>query len=282
MTGLIKTRCVVTSVALIAGVIAPAARAQHPQPYSPRPHADFSMRASPLRIARFDASAYPRGRHVRVYVTVTARSRTREREAVLRIGRCSGGPPVFPVCEPRVNRVVRFRPDSTTVAHVTALVARPSARTDAIRISLTGRGQVVRPYTSPGVGFVQMLLPARAWSTFTGQSFGLRVARPWEGDHLPYDVTAVGARTAQLDSDRVRPTFSWTATAPSETVLVRGSHTAEHHDDPRRRPRELLRPPHPSPRRRFRPCLVRCGGARRLPLHPVAALAALTRPRNRW
>jgi|GEM_PF-7013369 len=197
-----------------AGVAAPA-------PYRPRPHADFSLRDAGVQVARFDVRARPRGRRVLVSVTLTGRSRAKDMRTVLRVGRCTGGPPTFPICEPvSPGRAVTFRPGRTTVVNLNVRVPRPSVKTNAIRISLTPPGRVVRPFSSPFVGIVEVLLPASAWTTFAGRSFGLRVARPWEGDHLPYDVRSVAARSAQLDHDHLRPTLAWVAQVPVATQVT--------------------------------------------------------------
>lgn len=66
-----------------------------------------------------------------------------------------------------------------------------------------------------------MLLPSSAWTTFPGQRSGLRVARPWEGEGLPHDVTRVTARSAQVDHDRLRATLAWTAASlPAGTAVT--------------------------------------------------------------
>jgi hypothetical protein len=103
------------------------------------------------------------------------------------------------------------------LTRLTADVPRPAARIDAIRVSLTPPGKVVRPSRSPHAALAELLLPARAWTAYPDRAFGLRVYRPWEGDGLPYDVRAVRAAAAQLSPQKLRPTFSWTAGADSET-----------------------------------------------------------------
>jgi hypothetical protein len=195
----------------VAAVLGFTAGAEASAPYVPRPHADFSLRDGGPRIARFDVRAQPRGDRVLVSITLTARSREKDLRAVLRIGRCDGGPPTFPACPPSVSHAVVLHPDTTTIVHLNGRVRRPSTRTNAIRVTLTRPGQVVSPGRSQFVGLVDMLLPASAWTTFPGQRFGLRVARPWEGEGTPYDVTAVTARSAQLDHERLRATLAWTA-----------------------------------------------------------------------
>jgi hypothetical protein len=208
------------AVMTVALLSCTAAVADGATPYRPRPHADFSMRDMGLRIARFDAFAQPHGNRIRVGVTLTARSRAQDLTAVLRIGRCTGGPPTSPICDPNASEVVRFHPGRTTIAHMTAVVPRPDARTDAIRISLTPRGVIVRPYRSRRAGIVDMLLPSSAWTAFAQQAFGLRVSRPWEGDALPYDLRSVGLRAAQIDRDRLRASLRWSANAPPATTVT--------------------------------------------------------------
>src|SRR4051794_8996210 len=68
--------------------------------FHPRPHSDFTLRASGLRIARFDVNARPHGSRIQVSVKLTARSRRSDERVVLRIGRCVGGPATFPSCPP--------------------------------------------------------------------------------------------------------------------------------------------------------------------------------------
>jgi hypothetical protein len=208
----------VTGAALAAA--AGAAGSAAARPYSPRPHSDFTLRESGPRIARFEVNARPRGDRVLVSVTLTARSRRSDVRAILRIGRCVGGPPTFPSCPPAFSQAVLFHPHRTTFVRLGALVPRPNPRTNAVRVSLTPRGKVVRPYRSPGVAYADMLLPASAWTTYADRAFGLRVARPWEGDGLPYDVRTVAARAAQIDHDRLRPTLSWTARGVAPQAIV--------------------------------------------------------------
>jgi hypothetical protein len=201
-------------------VAATSATAAAPAPFHPRPHSDFTLRESDLRVARFDVNARPRGNRILVSVKLTARSRKSDERAVLRIGRCVGGPSTFPSCPPAFSRAVLLHPRRTIVVSVSALLPRPIARTNAIRISLTPRGKIVRPYRSPHVAMVDMLLPAIAWTTYADRAFGLRVLRPWEGDRLPYDVRTIAARAAQIDQDRLRPTLSWTARGVAPQALV--------------------------------------------------------------
>lgn len=205
---------------LFAGAAA-AASAAAPALYGPRPHSDFTLRASALRIARFDVNARPQGRRILVSVTLTARSRRKDVRVVLRIGRCVGGPATFPSCPPAASRRVLLHPHRTVVVRFQGLVLRPRKRTNAIRVSLTAPGRVVRPYRSPHAGIVDMLLPARAWTRYADRSFGVRIARPWEGDALPHDVQAIAVRAAQIDHLRLLPTLSWTAAGvPPQGVVT--------------------------------------------------------------
>jgi hypothetical protein len=206
--------------ALTAAAVVPAtAAASAPAPYSPRPHADFALRDDGLRVARFDVSARPRGDRVLVSVTMTARSRAKDVRTVLRIGACTGGPQTSLNCQPTVNRLVVLHPGSTTITHLNGRVRRP-VRTNAIRVTLTRPGQVVHPPRSPFVGIVDMVLPASAWTTFADRAFGVRVARPWEGDRLPYELTALTAGSAQIDRDRLRTTMAWTAAGLAPGAIV--------------------------------------------------------------
>jgi hypothetical protein len=188
--------------------------------YKPRPHSDFTLRESSLRIARFDVSAQRRGNRILVAVKLTARSRAKDVRAILRIGRCVGGPSTFPSCPPAVSQAVLLHPRRTTFVRLGGLVPPPNPRTNAVRVSLTPPGRVVRPYRSPRAGLVDMLLPASAWTTLAGRSFGVRIARPWEGDGLPYDVRTIASRAAQIDEGRLRPTLSWTAAGVAPQAIV--------------------------------------------------------------
>ncbi len=206
------------AIAVLAA--AATASAAAPARYSPRPHSDLTLRESELRVARFDVRAQPRGNRILVSAKLTARSRTKDFRAVLRIGRCVGGPSAFPSCPPALSRAVLLHPRRTIVVSVSALVRRPIARTNAIRISLTPRGRVARPHKGRTVAMVDMLLPASAWTTYPDRAFGLRIARPWEGDRLPYDVRTIAVRAAQIDRDRLRPTLSWTARGVAPQAIV--------------------------------------------------------------
>ena len=206
-------------LASLATVLTPATAGATSAPYDPRPRASFAMRDAGLRVARFDVHAVPRGERLLVGVTMTARSRARDVRAVMRVGRCTGGPVATPACEPAVNRPVVLHPGRTTIVHLNARVRRPSPTRDAVRVSLTPPGRVVRP-SSPAVAIVDVLLPSSAWTVFPGQRFGLRVARPWEGDGLPYDITTIAARGSQVDADTLQATLGWTADIPPGTVVT--------------------------------------------------------------
>lgn len=205
---------------MLAAAAAGSATAAAPARYDPRPHSDFTLRESEVRVARFDVTARPRSERVLVSVKLTARSRAKDVRAVLRIGRCVGGPSMSPSCPPAFSRAVLLHPRRTIVVSVSALVPRPRARTNAIRVSLTPRGKVVRPHRSRNVAMVDMLLPASAWTTYADRAFGLRITRPWEGDRLPYDVRTIAVRAAQIDLDRLRPTLSWTARGVAPQAIV--------------------------------------------------------------
>lgn len=202
---------------LVAGGSAGAAA---PARYNPRPHSDLTLRESDVRVARFDVTARPRGNRILVSAKLTARSRAKDFRAVVRIGRCVGGPSASPSCPPAFSRAVLLHPRRTIVLSVSALVPRPIARTNAIRVSLTPRGRVVRPHRSRNVAMVDMLLPASAWTTYPDQAFGLRITRPWEGDRLPTDVRTIAVRAAQIDAGRLRPTLSWTARGVAPQAIV--------------------------------------------------------------
>jgi len=201
-------------------VAAGTASAAAPGRYNPRPHSDLTLRESEVRVARFDVRAQARGSRILVSAKLTARSRTKDFRAVLRIGRCVGGPSRSPSCPPAFSRAVLLHPRHTIVLRVSALVPRPIARTNAIRVTLTPRGKVVRPHRSRNVAMVDMLLPASAWTTYADRAFGLRVVRPWEGDRLPYDVRTIAVRAAQIDAARLRPTLSWTARGVAPQAII--------------------------------------------------------------
>lgn len=215
------TRLALLAALLMTAISPAAAAAAAPAPFDPRPHANFALRDGGLRIARFDVTARPSGDRVLVAITLTARSRAKDVRTVLRIGACTGGPPTLLDCRPTVNHVVVLHPGRTTIAHLNGRVPRP-VRTNAIRVSLTRPGQVVRASRSPFAGLVDMLLPSSAWTTFADRAFGVRVARPWEGDAQPSEVAALTARTAQIDHNRLRATLAWTATGlpPGATVTT--------------------------------------------------------------
>jgi hypothetical protein len=213
-------RLLAAFVAVVAVGAASSASAAAADLYRPRPHSDFTLRASSLRVARFEVSARPRGDRIEVSVKLTARSRRRDVRVVLRVGRCVGGPATFPSCPPAAGRRVLLHPHRTVVVAFRALLRRPRARTDAIRVSVTRPGRVVRPYRSPRAGIVDMLLPASAWRRYAGRTFGVRIARPWEGDRLPYDVGEIAARAAQIDHLRLRPSVSWSAAGVAPQAVV--------------------------------------------------------------
>ncbi len=204
--------------ATAATLLTPAAA--HAAGDVPRPHSDFTIRDQGVRIARFDVYAQPRDGRIRVGVTMTARARSRDLTLVLRIGRCTRGRPTLPTCEPNASRRVRLHPSKTSIVHMTALVPRPFARTNAIRISLTPRGRIVRAHRDPFAGIVDMLLPASAWTKFPAVAFGVRIARPWEGDGLPVDVRALTALGTQVSATALRASLQWHATAPPATPIT--------------------------------------------------------------
>jgi hypothetical protein len=146
---------------------------------------------------------------------MTARSRGGDLRAVLRIGRCTGGRATSPTCKPNVSRAVLLHRNSTSIVYLNGRVPRPAARTSAIRVSLTPPGQ-----SNPRVPLVNVLLPSSAWTAFARQAFGLRAARPWEGDGLQTELSTVTVRAAQIAHDRLRPTLQWTALAPAGTAFA--------------------------------------------------------------
>jgi hypothetical protein len=209
--------------ALFVGAVstaAPVASSTAADAYRPRPHTDFTLRASHVRIARFDVNARPRAGRIQVSVKLTARSRGSDARVVLRIGRCVGGPATFPSCPPAASRRILLHPHRTIVVAFQALVPVPRARREAIRVSLTRPGRVVRPYRSPRAGMVDMLLPRSAWTRYADRTFGVRITRPWEGERLPYDVGTIAARAAQIDHLRLRPSVSWSAAGVAPQAVV--------------------------------------------------------------
>jgi hypothetical protein len=220
----LRRRLPLPAASAMIALLACAACAQAAD-FNPRPHSDFTLRDKGVRIARFDVLARPRGDRVEIFVTVTARSRSAPMNAVLRIGRCTGGPPTLPICEPNASRAVRFSPRATTIIRMNATVPLPLARSDAIRISLTPPGRIVRPNVDahkgdPQARIVDMLLPSSAWTGFVGGVFGVRIQRPWEGDLLPYDVRSIGARGAQLRTDDLRASLSWRVGPAAATTMT--------------------------------------------------------------
>jgi hypothetical protein len=212
-------RLVATTISALALTASPAVAAS--VPYNPRPHSDLALRGSGLRVARFEAGARPHGKRIRVIAVLTARSRKHDVRAILRIGRCTGGPIYFPLCQPNVSRRVTLHATKTTFMRLIADVPRPSHRVDAIRVSVTPPGKVVRPYgASAAAGMADLLLPARAWTAYPDRTFGLRLYQPWEADHeIAYDVRSLRAHGAQVASDALRPTLAWKVSASRTTQI---------------------------------------------------------------
>jgi hypothetical protein len=188
-------------------------------PYVPQPRAGVVIFPGALQIVRFDAHAHRRHGRVQISVTLNARAREHVVHAVIRIGRCTGGPASFPHCAPTKSRAVTIHAGKTTIRQVDATVRRPAKRTDAIRISVTASGKHVISDENPHGAYADMLLPASAWTRLFLHTFGVFIARPWEGDGLPDDVNALSARAAQKDHKTLRTKLTWTAAAPSPATV---------------------------------------------------------------
>ena len=58
-----------------------------------------------------------------------------------------------------------------------------------------------------------LLLPDRAWRSYPGRRFGLRVYRPWEGGGGPFDLLSVDANAPQVGPTTMVPVLGWSLRA---------------------------------------------------------------------
>lgn len=156
---------------------------------------------------RFEVSTRVVGRKVRVAVRVAAAGIGGARKLVISVGPCTAGSTGHPLCKPTVSARVSVRTSSTDVTR-SFLVARPAARHDALRVTLTPAGVTVpfqRNNVGGGGGMGEIVLNGGTWRFKQGTPWGIVVTEP-----------------AGLTIDQVKfnsHTHAWSGTAQSETPV---------------------------------------------------------------
>lgn len=179
-----------------------------------RPHADVLLRDRGVAVARLDAAGrISRGR-VALHLTLTARSRPgAARRYVLRAGLCRGENTGHVDCPPSFARAVTLDPGRTRILAVDARLPLPRGARRAAFVTLTPATN--RPPRHRGARSLvaSLLLPDRAWRSYPGRRFGLRVYRPWEGEGSPFDVLSVSTNAPQAGATTMVPVLGWSLRA---------------------------------------------------------------------
>ena len=198
---------VLASAVLLASALAPAAQAASIQgPFfdgSQRPHSTVALRtAHGLAVRALFAEVRRSGSLLKVTARVRASSSSSApRDAVLRVGRCTGGEQAFQSCKATASTLVHLpaRGDNRSTT-VVALVHQPPASQDAIEVQLTEPGLQKAPFNT-GHGYTpagDLILRGQAWrGRNAGREYGADTAGPVV-TKLYLDVAAVALRGARV------------------------------------------------------------------------------------
>ena len=133
-----------------------------------------------IHATRFEASTRATHGKVRVTVRVTAAGVGRPRGLVISVGPCTRATPTSPLCKPTASARITATVAGTSVTR-SFLVARPPARHDALRVTLTPSGVPV-PFlperVGGGGGMGEILLNGGAWRLDQGTPWGIVVTEP--------------------------------------------------------------------------------------------------------
>ncbi|HEX5898979.1 MAG TPA: hypothetical protein VFY32_06230 [Solirubrobacteraceae bacterium] len=156
---------------------------------------------------RFEVSTRATHGKVRVTVRVTAAGVGRARGLVISVGPCTRGTPTSPLCKPTSSARITATVAGTSVTR-SFLVARPPARHDALRVTLTPSGQPV-PFlperVGGGGGLGEILLNGGAWGIDQGSRWGIVVTEP-------AGVTISGVKFNSR-------TYAWGATSEQQVAV---------------------------------------------------------------
>lgn len=160
-----------------------------------------------IHATRFEVSTRATHGKVRVTVRVTAAGVGRSRDLVISVGPCTRGTPTSPLCKPTASARITATVAGTSVTR-SFLVARPPARHDALRVTLTPSGQPV-PFlperVGGGGGLGEILLNGGAWRLDQGSRWGVVMTEP-------AGVTMAGVKFNSR-------TYAWGATSQQQTAV---------------------------------------------------------------
>jgi len=156
----------------------------------------------------FEVSTRVIGTKVRVRVRAELYGIGTASKVVMSVGPCTGGTVTSPLCRPTASARV-LAPVGGTHWVRAFLVDRPSARRDALRVTLTPAGEPV-PYrperVGGGGGMGEILLNAGAWRFMQGTNWGIRTSAP------------AGTTMGQVKFNS--RTYQWAGLAKSETRVA--------------------------------------------------------------
>ncbi|HVP03741.1 MAG TPA: hypothetical protein VMT10_14315 [Solirubrobacteraceae bacterium] len=163
-----------------------------------------------VRVTQFTAATRAAGsKKVRVTVRVTAaRIGATPTALTVAVGPCTRGTATSPLCKPAATSKVTLTAVPASVTR-TFTVARPAAKADALRITLTAAGKPI-PYKTSNVGggggTAELLLNGGTWRFHQGTAWGL-----------------VGTSPADLTLDHVlfnSRRYEWNATSQAGAVVT--------------------------------------------------------------
>lgn len=154
-----------------------------------------------VHATRFEVTTRAVGHRVRVKVRVVAAGIGHARKLVVSVGPCTRGTSTSPLCKPTASARVTAGVTPTDVTR-TLFVARPAARRDALRVTLTAAGSPV-PFlperVGGGGGMGEILLNGGTWRFRQGTPWGIVETEP----------TGVVIHRVKFNSR----TYAWTATS---------------------------------------------------------------------
>jgi hypothetical protein len=156
---------------------------------------------------RFEIATRPVAGRMRVDVRVAGVASGRERALVVAVGPCTGGTATSPLCRPTARARFAIATTGSDLSH-SFLVARPAARRDAVRVTLTPAGVPVpsRPENvGGGGGMGEILLSGGTWRFRPGTRWGIAEAQ-------------AGARVDHVKFNS--RTYAWSGLAQADTPVT--------------------------------------------------------------
>jgi hypothetical protein len=162
---------------------------------------------SQIQASRFEVATRAVAGKMRVDVRLAATAVGRERALVISVAPCTGGTATSPLCRPTAHARIAIHTTGTAVTQ-SFLVARPAARRDAVRVTLTPAGIAV-PYRPQNVGggggMGEILLNAGTWRFKQGTRWGIDEPA----------LAGVRANAVKFNSR----TYAWTGLAAADTPV---------------------------------------------------------------